>query len=60
MHYENGYVALVEANPKAYVEHGVFKIPNSTNNSWAHPVVVGGKLYLRDKETLWCYDVTAR
>src|SRR5262249_27528573 len=57
MHYDNGYVALVEASPKAYKEHGVFKIPNSANNSWAHPVVVGGKLYLREKEILWCYDV---
>jgi outer membrane protein assembly factor BamB len=57
MHYDNGYVALVEASPKAYTEHGVFKIPNSTNNSWAHPVVVGGKLYLREKDVVWCYDV---
>lgn len=58
--YDNGVVALVEANPKAYVEKGSFKIPNSDNNSWAHPVVVGGKLYLREKGVLWCYNVSAR
>jgi outer membrane protein assembly factor BamB len=60
MHYENGYVALVEANPKNYVERGVFKIPNASRESWAHPVVVGGKLYLREKNILWCYDVKAK
>ena len=25
--------------------------------SWAHPVVVGGRLYLRDQDALLCYDV---
>jgi outer membrane protein assembly factor BamB len=60
MHYANGYVALVEASPQAYKEHGVFKIPGATSNSWAHPVVAGGKLYLRDKDVLWCYDVRAK
>ena len=60
MRYDNGYVALVEASPKAYIEHGTFKIPNATNNSWSHPVVVGGKLYLREKDVVWCYDVRAK
>ncbi len=58
--YNNGYVALVEANPQGYAEKGTFKIPNSDTNSWAHPVVAGGRLYLREKDVLWCYDVTAR
>jgi outer membrane protein assembly factor BamB len=58
--YANGYVALVEANPKGYMEHGGFKIPNGDHNSWNHPVVVGGKLYLREKDVLWCYDVKQR
>jgi outer membrane protein assembly factor BamB len=58
--YDNGYVALVEASPDGYKEKGLFKIPNSTNQSWAHPVVSGGKLYLREKDTIWCYDVSAK
>lgn len=58
--YSNGYVALVPANPSGYAEQGTFKIPNSDRNSWAHPVVTGGRLYLREKDVLWCYDVTAR
>jgi outer membrane protein assembly factor BamB len=58
--YDNGYVALVPADPDNYKEKGVFKIPNSDRQSWAHPVVVGGKLYLREKDTLWVYDVKAK
>jgi hypothetical protein len=26
--------------------------------SWAHPVVVGGRLYLRYDDTLYCFDVS--
>ena len=43
--YSDGYVALVPATPKGYTEKGLFKIPNSDSNSWAHPVVIGGKLW---------------
>jgi len=27
--------------------------------AWAYPVVANGRLYLRDHDTLWCYDVKA-
>ena len=37
-----------------------FKIPNYSQNSWAHPVVVGGRLYQREQDIVWCYDVSAR
>jgi outer membrane protein assembly factor BamB len=55
--YDNGIMALVEARPDGYKESGSFKIPNSRQNSWAHPVVVGGRLYLRENDSLWAYDV---
>jgi outer membrane protein assembly factor BamB len=55
--YDNGWVALVDADPNGYHEKGTFKIPSATHNSWPHPVVVGGRLYLREHDTLWCYDV---
>ena len=58
--YDNGYVALVPAMPEGYQEAGVFKIPNSDRASWAHPVVIDGKLYLREKDTLWVYDVRGK
>jgi outer membrane protein assembly factor BamB len=55
---ENGPVALVEATPSGYVEKGRFDQPDrSREKSWPHPVVVGGRLYLRDQDVLLCYDV---
>lgn len=55
--YNNGIVALVDPDPAGYKEEGSFKIPNSDKESWPHPVVIGGRLYLREKDKLWCYDV---
>jgi outer membrane protein assembly factor BamB len=55
---QNGPVALIEANPKEYIEKGRFDQPDrSDEKSWAHPVIAGGRLYLRDMDALFCYDV---
>ena len=50
-------MALVEASPEAYKEISTFEIPKRGGNSWAHPVVIGGRLYLREQDTVLCYDV---
>jgi len=55
--YQNAVMALVEASPKGYKLKGSFKIPNGATPSWSHPVVAGGRLYLRDQDRLLCYDV---
>ena len=61
----SGTVALVEASPKAWVEHGRFKltpetkIRSSRGRIWTHPVISNGKLYLRDQDLIYCYDVQA-
>jgi outer membrane protein assembly factor BamB len=55
--YDNGIMALVEASPHSYKEISSFHIPNAGRQSWAHPVVVGGKMYLREQDMVWCYDV---
>jgi outer membrane protein assembly factor BamB len=61
LHGENGDVALVEAAPQAYREKGRFTPPDQPNRgpskAWAYPVVANGRLYLRDLDTLWSYDV---
>jgi len=61
---EAGSVFQAEANPEKFVEHGRFEIPRQTKlregtngKIWTHPVVIGGKLYLRDQDLLFCYDV---
>jgi outer membrane protein assembly factor BamB len=55
--YQNGVVMLIQATPEGYHERGSFTIPGVEKPSWSHPVVVGGKLYLREQDTLYVYDV---
>ncbi|HKH46976.1 MAG TPA: hypothetical protein VKM72_20155 [Thermoanaerobaculia bacterium] len=55
--YQNGRMALIEATPQGYKEKGAFSIPNVNNPSWSHPVVAGGKLYLREQDNLYVYDL---
>ncbi|MBM3459271.1 MAG: hypothetical protein FJX77_12145, partial [Armatimonadetes bacterium] len=55
---ERGPVVLVAPGPGGFVEKGRFDQPDrSGKNAWSHPVVVGGKLYLRDQDVLFCYDL---
>jgi outer membrane protein assembly factor BamB len=60
-----GSVFLIEATPKGYQEHGRFNLPRETElrrgtsgKVWTHPVVINGKLYLRDQDLLFCFDVS--
>jgi len=55
--YQDGTMALIEATPKAYKLKGQFKIASHNGESWPHPVIAGGKLYLRDQDELLCYDI---
>lgn len=57
---EKQLAGLAEANPNAYVEKGRFPIKDLGRESWAHPVVVGGKLYIRNQNELTCYDVKGK
>ncbi|MEY4176581.1 MAG: hypothetical protein RLY70_155 [Planctomycetota bacterium] len=57
---ENHEVAIAEATPEEYREVGRFKINSHGRPSWAHPVVAGGKLLIRDQEWLGAYDVRAK
>jgi outer membrane protein assembly factor BamB len=57
--YQDGLVLLVEATPEAYRERGSFRIPGVEKPSWPHPVIEGGRLYLREQDHLYAYDVRA-
>jgi len=57
---EDNVVGLAEAVPGGYRETGRFKIADKGLPSWAHPVVSGGRLYIRNQDTLAAYDVRAR
>lgn len=55
--YQNGVMALIEANPARYILKSTFEIPNVRNPSWSHPVIAGGTLYLREQDALHAYAV---
>jgi outer membrane protein assembly factor BamB len=61
----NGTVVCVKASPTAWEEIGRFNIPQKSKTRpgqgkvWPHPVVANGKLFLRDYEMLYCYDLKA-
>jgi outer membrane protein assembly factor BamB len=58
---KRGEIALVDASPAGYKEKGRFALPDATGkNPWAYPVVAGGKLYIRNNDVLYAYDVKAK
>lgn len=57
---EQGAVGLAEASPAGYVEHGRFTIETGSLPTWSHPVVADGKLFLRDQDRLYAYDIRAK
>lgn len=59
--YSNGVTVLVKADPSEYKEVGKFTPPGAGERpSWSHPVILDGKLYLRDQDVITCYDVRKR
>ncbi|MES2569969.1 MAG: PQQ-binding-like beta-propeller repeat protein [Verrucomicrobiota bacterium] len=58
---EEGPIVLIEPSRKEYVERGRFDQPERTDKpAWAHPVIANGRLYIRDQDTLFCYDVKTK
>ena len=59
---ENGRTALlIKPEPNEFILLSRFELPNDAEGpSWAHPVVFGGRLYLRHAQYLYCHDVKAR
>jgi outer membrane protein assembly factor BamB len=55
--YQSGHVALVKATPEGYKLEGSFMPAHQEAESWAHPVVSDGKLYLREQNHIMCYQL---
>jgi outer membrane protein assembly factor BamB len=55
---QNGQAALATCSPQGLEIRGRVKV-DGEGPSWAHPVVIGGRLYLRYDTTLYCFDVKA-
>ena len=54
---ESGAVALVETNAQRYQE--VTRFQALENKTWNHPVVVNGRLLVRNAEEAACFDISA-
>jgi len=61
LHGEDNTVAMVAANGSEYRELGRVTPPNAPDRgrskAWTYPVIVDGKLIIRDVGTIWCYDI---
>lgn len=57
LRYQNGVMVLMDATAEGYRERGSFKIPDVSAPSWSHPVISGGRLYLREQDNLFVYDL---
>ena len=55
--YQDGTLAMVAATPKEFKLEGTFKPAFQEKDSWAHPAVAGGRLYLREQDKLMCYQL---
>ena len=54
-----GQAALATCSPQGLVIKGRVKVEGS-GPSWAHPVVTGGRLYLRYDDHLYCFNLRSR
>jgi outer membrane protein assembly factor BamB len=58
--FQNHVLALVEPDPTGFKLVSSFKLPEASNvQSWAHPVVANGRLYIHDQDKLHCFNVKA-
>ena len=60
----NGLLTMIAASPEGWKELGNVPIPERTkietmdNHVWTHPVAANGKLFVRDHDLLFCFDLT--
>jgi outer membrane protein assembly factor BamB len=60
---QTGQTFLVAAKPDGLTINGRLQVPEKSKLQlrggkwWTHPVIADGKLYLRDQDLLYCYDI---
>ena len=54
---EKGTMALVRATPTAHEIVSKFKVAQGEGPHWAHPVISGGRLYIRHGDMLMVYSI---
>ncbi|MBU6174151.1 MAG: PQQ-binding-like beta-propeller repeat protein [Planctomycetes bacterium] len=58
--YQDSTMALIGTDPKKYELLSSFKLPTHEGESWPHPVIWNGKLFIRDQDHLQCFDISAK
>ncbi|TWT83346.1 outer membrane biogenesis protein BamB [Planctomycetes bacterium CA13] len=56
---EDGTIILTKVNPQEFEVLSTFEPAFQEAQSWAHPVIAGGMLYLREQDKLMCYELKA-
>ena len=54
---QDGVVALVPASPEKFEIVSAFEVTQGAGEHWAHPVISGGRLYIRHGDALMAYDI---
>jgi len=54
---EDGVVGLAEATSVSYREKSRFEIPHGAFPTWTPPVISDARLYLREQDNLYCFDI---
>jgi hypothetical protein len=60
---ETGFFGIIEAKPGSFKQLAKSELPELSKNRksrgavWTHPVISDGKLYLRDQELIFCYEI---
>ncbi len=55
---EKGTMRLINADPEKFVEVSSFEVPDGGKGMhWAHPVVCGGRLYVRHTDKVFVYGI---
>lgn len=68
---DQGETVLLKADPTAWAEAGRFTIPQTSaypknrpsslgSKVWSHPAIANGRLFLRDCEFVYCYEISGK
>ena len=59
---DKGEIALVDPTPETYREISRLTPPGREDGpvSWTYPVIANGRMYIRNVDRMWCYDVKER
>ena len=55
--YQDSTMALIDTSTNKYELISKFTLPTHNGESWPHPVIAGGRLFVRDQDELYCFNI---